>query len=542
MTKETVNNILLAKFKELTDIANVPEDLEKHLVVTKHVENAQWSKQIRKTAVEYLASTHSTQIKEVEAKFGDTLYTVIKKFIPPFCIFMLATEQFTKDRFFECLMSHDPVNDKVILDFVPEGKYKDALRTMNATFFAYTAAPVVDLSKVVVPKDLDDKTKTIVDSVLTGSAWPKTSEIIEVYRKIGDFKNALEGTAKEKEELLKQMEDLQSQLAEAALKAFQPIEVEEVSGEIPAGKTVRKLVSELFPEIKFDKDFEVTAWEWEGNHPFVPKQDPNYIFRPELLTRVLYALETNQRAYLQGHTGSGKTTLIEQVAARLNYPTMRINFDSEISRMDLIGRDTLKDGVSSFVDGMLPQMMSQPCIGIFDELDFCRPDVAYVMQSALENNSLRITEDGGREVKPHPLFRMFGTGNTVGQGDEMGMYQGARPQSLAFLDRFTIWMKVDYLSEQEREDLILRHNPSVNKGIIKQIAKYTTEHIEAFTSSKVLQPISPRGMLAVAKAVTYLTAIGKANPLKEALTMTVLDRATSSDGAVLKGIVDRIAK
>lgn len=533
---------LLAVFKEHTDIVWEPENLENHLNITKKLEPTEWSKVIIKAAVSFLKETHANEVDKVEAKYSRTMYKVIKDFINPFSILNLAAETITKDQFFDCLMRHDPNTDKVILDFVPEAEFTDAIDRANEIFQAFELKKQVDIKSIKTPKGLDEKTKMILDSVLSGNEWPTTDEIIAVYDKIGQAKDALDKASAENAGLIKEMEALQAKLAEAALRSYQPVEVEEVSGEIPAGKTVRKMVSEVFPDIAWDKDFEVTAWEWEGVHPMVPKADASYIFRPELVTRVLYALETNQRAYLQGHTGTGKTTLIEQVASRLGYPTMRINFDSEISRMDLIGRDTLKDGESKFVDGMLPTMMSQPCIGIFDELDFCRPDVAYVMQSALENNSLRITEDGGREVKPHPMFRMFGTGNTVGQGDEAGMYQGARPQSLAFLDRFTIWMKVDYLTEEERTNLIQRHNPSLKKEITQQISKYVTEHIAAFTDAKVLQPISPRGMLAVAKAVTYLTAIGNKKPLKDALTMTVLDRATNSDGAVLKGIIDRVAK
>jgi cobaltochelatase CobS len=212
--------------------------------------------------------------------------------------------------------------------------------------------------------------------------------------------------------------------------------------------------------------------------------------------------------------------------------------------MDLIGRDTLTDGKSVFVDGMLPKAMSGPYIAAFDELDFCRPDVSYVMQSALEGNGLVITEDGGRIVKPNPYFRMFGTGNTVGQGDEHGMYQGARPQSLAFLDRFTIWAKVDYLDASERKALLIRHYPGLSDEDVETIGKYTTEHLEAFTTSKVLQPISPRGILAVANAMMFFNSVypGDKKNLHRALVQTIVDRATEADGAVLKGIVDRVSK
>ena len=124
----------------------------------------------------------------------------------------------------------------------------------------------------------------------------------------------------------------------------------------------------------------------------------------------------------------------------------------------------------------------------------------------------------------------------------MGMYQGARPQSLAFLDRFTVWLKVDYLAEEDRTNLIRRLFPALSEEHLKQISKYVTEHIAAFTDSKVLQPISPRGMLAIAKAVAFMTMIGNKKPLREALQQTVLDRATTSDYPTLLGIVDRVCK
>ena len=178
--------------------------------------------------------------------------------------------------------------------------------------------------------------------------------------------------------------------------------------------------------------------------------------------------------------------------------------------------------------------MSGPCIACFDELDFVRPDVAYVMQAATEGNGLRITEDGGREVKPHPLFRMFATGNTVGQGDEEGMYQGARMQSMALLDRFTIWVNVPYLDEKQRTDLLTRHCPVLTREEVKTIIQYSNEHLEAFLNNKILQPISPRGILAVGQATQAL------GDLNEALSMTILHRANQQDRAVIKGIIDRV--
>lgn len=401
-------------------------------------------------------------------------------------------------------------------------------------------------SALTLPELTDETFTTMVNTILSSKSLPSYEEIRKAVNSGAIISNALRNKLAEAEQAtkkaIKEAERLAKEVTSLTLKAeiaSTPIEVV-ASGEIPNGKQVPKKASELFPGVKLKNDFEVPAWEWDSSHPLVPAVDEDYVFRPEYLERVIYAILTNQRAYLQGHTGSGKTTLIEQVCARLSYPFVRVNFDSEISRMDLIGRDTLTTDasgatVSKFVDGILPNAMQSPCIFCADEIDFVRPDVAYVMQAALEGNSLRLTEDGDRIVRPHPAFRMFATGNTVGQGDEEGMYQGARPQSMAFLDRFTIWVKVDYLSEKQREELVTKRFPALKEDDKRQLLKYTTEHLEAFKGGKVLQPITPRGMMSIARATLIMG-------LRAALEMTVLDRATKDDFAVLKGVVDRVSK
>ena len=357
--------------------------------------------------------------------------------------------------------------------------------------------------------------------------------------------------------MIDQIETLTRDLADASAKAKAavmpsvPTEIEFTpDGKMPAGKIKTAKAYDVFgltsEGAKATLNFDVPVWEWDAPHPHVPVRDPNYIFRPFELFRVLYAIITNQRAYLHGHTGTGKTTLVEQVAAVLNWPVMRVNFDSEITRMDLIGRDVLssEDGAttSTFVDGILPQMMSGPYIGIFDEIDFVRPDVAYVMQRAFEGNGLMLTEDGGRIVNPHKMFRMFATGNTVGQGDEFGMYQGARPQSMALLDRFTVWVKVDYMSASDREKLIKANAPTLAGDLLKRVSQYVGEHLEAFTTAKVLQPISPRTFLAFAKATEMFTQMGMSDAAKQALEATILDRASVQDRAVLNGLAKRVFK
>ena len=351
--------------------------------------------------------------------------------------------------------------------------------------------------------------------------------------------------------LIGELNDATEKAKAASLSAIPQVVEASVGDDIPTGRVKTAKAKDVFGikgAAAQSFDFDVPLWEWDAPHPHVPSKDADYVFRGTDLLRVLYSILSNKRTYLHGHSGSGKTTLVEQVAAFLGWPFMRVNFDSEITRMDLIGRDTLvQEGgttVSKFVDGILPQMLSGPYIACFDELDFVRPDVAYVMQRVFEGNGLMLTEDGGRIVKPHRMFRMFATGNTVGQGDEFGMYQGARPQSMAMLDRFTVWAHIDYLNEAERKRLITKRVPSLAKDMLDKVNKYVTEHIEAFKTSKVMQPITPRGYLDMAEAIVMFTQVFPASKqskaVDEAVAMTVLDRASVQDRAVLKGIVNRV--
>jgi cobaltochelatase CobS len=322
------------------------------------------------------------------------------------------------------------------------------------------------------------------------------------------------------------------------------------SGAYPSGKVRLKVAADVFGFTGAKRktfDFKIPVWEWDAPHPLVPAIDENYIFRAESLLMVLYSIITNQPAWLHGHTGCGKTTKLEQVAAYTNFPFMRVNFDSEISRADLIGRDTLvNDGgatASTFVEGILPQMLQTPCIACFDECDFMRADVAYVMQRSLEGNGLLLTEDGGRLIKPHPMFRAFATANTVGQGDEFGMYQGARVQSQAFLNRFKTFVHVPYMTSSERRKLITSHH-KLKADTLDKVCKYITEHLEAFTNAKVLQPISPRNFMAFSQAIVAFTDMfgDEAKAIEMAFDMTILNACTTQDKAVLKGIGNRVLK
>jgi cobaltochelatase CobS len=320
----------------------------------------------------------------------------------------------------------------------------------------------------------------------------------------------------------------------------------EATGEIPDGEVEWVDVKTVFPEVPRELSFNVPVWQWKAAHPYVPQAREGYIFRLDLLLPVLYSIVHNDKCWLTGHTGSGKTTLIEQVANRLGYPFICINFDSEITRGELIGKiDLISDGgttVTKWIDGILPQAMAGPFLACFDELDFVRPDVAYVMQRVLEGNSLRILEDAGREVKPHEMFRMFATGNTKGSGDEFGLYQGARPQSMAFLNRFTSWVEVPYMDESQIQSLITTAVPALSNNNVNRIASYSIKHQNMFQKAEVLLPMTPRTFTAVATKTEWFTTMGmkEEDACRTALESSILSQANTDDRNTLSGLISRI--
>lgn len=290
-------------------------------------------------------------------------------------------------------------------------------------------------------------------------------------------------------------------------------------------------------------DFEIPYFT-DTTNEHIPSIDEKYQFREKDLLPLLWALKTNQNSWLSGHTGTGKSTLVKQVCARLNWPMLRVNFDSEISRMDLVGRDVLTtdengNTVSQFVDGILPTAISDRYVLLCDEVDFIRPDVAYVMQRALEDEGLLISEDGGRIVTPHKWSRMVATGNTQGQGDDFGIYQGARAQSMAFLDRFTVWIECEYLSETQEKQLIKETVPEVDEHTLKQIIDYVREHRAAFDKQEVSQPISPRSVMTLTQSAVFYSNDKEDNPVMKAAIYTLLNKANKSDRAVMDGLLSR---
>lgn len=206
-----------------------------------------------------------------------------------------------------------------------------------------------------------------------------------------------------------------------------------------------------------DIDLEVPAFSVRTEH--VPDIDDTYQFDRETTLAILAGFAFNRRVMIQGYHGTGKSTHIEQVAARLNWPCIRINLDSHISRIDLIGKDAivLKDGkqVTEFREGILPWALQHPCALVFDEYDAGRPDVMFVIQRVLEVEGKLTLLDQSRVIRPHRAFRLFSTSNTVGLGDTTGLYHGTQQINQGQMDRWNIVATLNYLPHAQETAIVM---------------------------------------------------------------------------------------
>jgi cobaltochelatase CobS len=214
-----------------------------------------------------------------------------------------------------------------------------------------------------------------------------------------------------------------------------------------------------------DIDMEVPAFTKRTEH--VPDLDDTYCFDHDTTLAILVAFAHNRRLLIQGFHGTGKSTHIEQVAARLNWPCIRINLDSHISRIDLIGKDAIvvKDGmqITEFRDGILPWALQSPIALVFDEYDAGRPDVMFVIQRVLERDGKMTLLDQNRVLRPHPAFRLLATANTVGLGDTTGLYHGTQQINQGQLDRWNLVTTLNYLPHDQETAIVLAKSPFFNK-------------------------------------------------------------------------------
>jgi len=250
-----------------------------------------------------------------------------------------------------------------------------------------------------------------------------------------------------------------------------------------------------------DTDMEIDAFSKKNE--FVPKIDQDYKFDRDTTLAVLSGFAFNKRVLIQGYHGTGKSTHIEQVAARLNWPCVRVNLDSHVSRIDLIGKDAivLKDGkqVTEFKEGILPWSIQNPVALVFDEYDAGRPDVMFVIQRVLESEGNFTLLDKNKVIGQHDYFRMFATTNTIGLGDTTGLYHGTQQINQGQMDRWNIVTTLNYLPFEKELEIILAKNKTYDseegKEKISNMIKVADLTRKGFVNGDISTVMSPRTVL-----------------------------------------------
>ena len=263
-----------------------------------------------------------------------------------------------------------------------------------------------------------------------------------------------------------------------------------------------------------DTDMEVPAFSQASEH--VPEVDDAYLFDSDTTMAILAGFAHNRRVMVQGYHGTGKSTHIEQVAARLNWPCIRVNLDSHISRIDLIGKDAivLRDGkqVTEYREGILPWSLQRPVALAFDEYDAGRPDVMFVIQRVLEVSGRLTLLDQRRVIRPHPAFRLFATANTVGLGDTSGLYHGTQQINQGQMDRWSIVTTLNYLPHDIEVDIVLskatHYRTPEGRDIVNKMVRVADLTRNAFINGDLSTVMSPRTVITWAENADIFGDIG----------------------------------
>ena len=289
-----------------------------------------------------------------------------------------------------------------------------------------------------------------------------------------------------------------------------------------------------------DSDISVPAFKERDS--YVPDLDPDYLFDRDTTLAILAGFAHNRRVMVSGYHGTGKSTHIEQVAARLNWPCVRVNLDSHVSRIDLVGKDAIvvRDGlqITEFKDGILPWAYQHNVALVFDEYDAGRPDVMFVIQRVLESSGRLTLLDQSRVIRPHPAFRLFATANTVGLGDTTGLYHGTQQINQAQMDRWSIVTTLNYLPHDQEVGIIASKVKEFAKGdgrdTISRMVRVADMTRSSFINGDLSTVMSPRTVIMWAEnalifgdvAMAFrLTFLNKCDELERALVAEHYQRA-----------------
>ena len=284
-----------------------------------------------------------------------------------------------------------------------------------------------------------------------------------------------------------------------------------------------------------DSDWKVPAYKKRTEH--VPEEDPDYLFDKATTLAILAGFAYNRRVIVSGYHGTGKSTRIEQVGSRLNWPCVRINLDSHVSRLDLIGKDAIvvRDGmqVTEFRDGILPWAYQNNIALVFDEYDAGRPDVMFVIQRVLESSGRLTLLDQSRVIQPHPAFRLFATANTVGLGDTTGLYHGTQQINQAQMDRWSIVTTLNYLPHEAEAAIVLAKAKSFDtaegRDTIGKMVRIADMTRGAFINGDLSTVMSPRTVITWAENATIFNDVGMAFRLTFLNKCDELERATVAE-------------
>ena len=294
-----------------------------------------------------------------------------------------------------------------------------------------------------------------------------------------------------------------------------------------------------------DSDMTVPAFSTRDAH--VPEVDDAYRFDPATTLAICAGFAHDRRVMIQGYHGTGKSTHIEQVAARLNWPLVRVNLDAHVSRIDLIGKDAivLKDGrqVTEFREGMLPWALQRPIALVFDEYDAGRPDVMFVIQRVLEASGKLTLLDQNRVIRPNPFFRLFATTNTIGLGDTSGLYHGTQQINQGQMDRWSIVATLNYLAHDAEAEIVLfkahGYDTTEGKRIIAAMVRVADMTRNAFMNGDISTVMSPRTVITWAQNASIfggdiatafrLTFLNKCDELERPTVAEFYQRAFGTD-------------
>ena len=283
------------------------------------------------------------------------------------------------------------------------------------------------------------------------------------------------------------------------------------TGEVHGLPDMKVSVRQVFG---IDSDMEVPAYSEPEEH--VPELDPDYLFDRTTTLAILAGFAHNRRVMVQGYHGTGKSTHIEQVAARLNWPCVRVNLDSHISRIDLVGKDAIvvRDGqqVTEFRDGMLPWALQNNVALVFDEYDAGRPDVMFVIQRVLELSGRLTLLDQNRVIRPHPGFRLFATTNPIGLGDTSGLYHGTQQINQGQMDRWSIVTTLNYLPHDAEVNIVLakakQFRTAEGRDVVSKMVRVADLTRNAFMNGDLSTVMSPRTVITWAENAGIFGDVG----------------------------------